>query len=93
MVRDTALHLGKDFAVSPICFHMITPKGARRLSTLTSLLAPRESLRTGVTRYLAPPKKMEVFGLSSPKKESNYLTRTIHYTIKYRKVNNLLKAT
>lgn len=54
--RNTTLHLGKDLAVSPACYHAINPEGFLLLSDKTSLLAPRGLLQTGITRYLAPPK-------------------------------------
>jgi hypothetical protein len=57
---DTALHWGKDFAVSSlqspeelICDLSIL--GAPYLSSGASLLAPLASRRTGVTRYLSAP--------------------------------------
>ena len=56
---DTALHWGKDFAVSlPHCYGIV-PDGTPRLSLWTSLLAPLGLLQTGVTRYLAPVKNRE----------------------------------
>ena len=52
---STVLHSSKDLAVSPLVFPQeLTPKGARFFQIKASLLAPRASLRTGVTRYLAP---------------------------------------
>ncbi len=62
---DTALHSGKDLAVSPACCHAIFPRedaslrrhfrilGNQRLSALASLFAPRGLLQTGITRYRA----------------------------------------
>lgn len=52
-MRGTALHRGKDFAVSSSPLDEVHPEGCRGLSSLTSLFAPRALLRTGVTRYLA----------------------------------------
>lgn len=52
----TALHLGKDFAVSLCNFLQIIPRGDPILSELASLLAPLELLQTGVTRYPAANK-------------------------------------
>ena len=47
---------------------MILPEGSRSLSSKASLLAPRVSRQTGVTRYLAAERlrALPVFGLSSP---------------------------
>jgi len=50
---STALHRGKDFAVSSPSSDGIHPEGCRGLSPLTSLFAPRALPRTGVTRYRA----------------------------------------
>jgi len=52
LAQDTALHSGKDLAVSPSPFDEIIPKGNPSLSASASLLAPLGLLRTGVTRYL-----------------------------------------
>lgn len=48
---DTALHKGKDLAVSFLSLNRTHPKGRRKLSPLTFLLAPLALQRTGVTRY------------------------------------------
>jgi len=50
---STALHVGRNFAVSPICLHMIIPEGTHCISALASLLASLRLLSTGVTRYPA----------------------------------------
>jgi hypothetical protein len=52
VVRDTALHAGKDLVVAPSSFDEILPEGSRGLSALTSLWSPLSSRTTGVTRYL-----------------------------------------
>lgn len=57
---DTALHGGKDLAVSPpespreLASGFFRPQRRLSLSLETSLLAPRASRRTGVTRYHSP---------------------------------------
>ena len=65
-----ALHTGKDLAVSPpwlpMKLFLIFQSGIRLLSLSASLLAPLQLLATGVTRYLALPLLIGVFGLSSP---------------------------
>ena len=51
---STALHRGKDLAVSfSVSPQRFISKRCPLLSLRTSLFAPRASLRTGVTRYLA----------------------------------------
>src|SRR3989344_7068621 len=52
--RDTTLHSGKDFAVSPVPFDTIIPEGILLLSESASLLAPLAFLRMGITHYHAP---------------------------------------
>ncbi len=52
--RSTALHWGKDFAVSPRHRCRATLKRVLWLSPQASLLAPLGLLQTGVTRYLFP---------------------------------------
>jgi hypothetical protein len=54
IAADTALHRGKDFAVSLLHFCKTIPCGILRLSPLASLLAPLGLLSAGVTRYLSP---------------------------------------
>lgn len=64
----TALHAGKDFAVSPEALPpLLTLLGrvSMYLRTPTSLLAPLTLLWTGVTRYHSPVQRLGVFGLSS----------------------------
>ena len=61
----TALHAGKDLAVSPSSFNEILPKGSLGLSASASLLAPLRSLETGVTRYPLHIFICDMFGLSS----------------------------
>lgn len=48
---DTALHVGKDFAVSLLPSDRIIPEGTLSLSALASLLAPLCLRTAGVTRY------------------------------------------
>lgn len=50
---STALHTGKDFAVSLSCHHEIILQENPSLSALASLLAPLWLPTTGVTRYPA----------------------------------------
>jgi len=60
MAPGTALHAGKDLAVSPRTSpHGLTPtnRGALSFRTRASLLAPLASRRTGITRYPAPRPK------------------------------------
>lgn len=66
-----ALHTGKDLAVSPrelpLKLFLTYQPGIPRLSHVwASLLAPLQLLATGITRYLAPGRGQDVFGLSSP---------------------------
>jgi len=52
LARDTALHPGKDLAVSPRMLpYGLTHMGCFFLSLEASLLAPLKLLSTGVTRY------------------------------------------
>lgn len=54
--RDTALHAGKDLAVSLLRFRKILPEGSLCFSARASLLAPLATHSvdaTGVTRYLS----------------------------------------
>lgn len=80
---STALHLSKDFAVSPQHFCWIIPCGTLCLQAQTSLLAPLSLRTTGVTRYPSPIAinvRQEVFGLSSPSKtQSNYPLQTCSF--------------
>jgi hypothetical protein len=63
---STALHRSKDLAVSPACFHAILPEGSSSVSGQASLLAPRGSLQTGITRYPSSGSLLRtVSGLSS----------------------------
>ncbi len=48
---STALHIGKDLAVSILCCHRHHPLGGLFLSDQASLLAPLGLRQTGVTRY------------------------------------------
>lgn len=52
-VPGTALHLGKDLAVSIPAFAGLYPEGSPLLSLWASLFAPRGLLQMGVTHYLA----------------------------------------
>jgi len=58
--KGATLHRGKDLTVSPLPSDRIIPGGTRGLSALASLLAPLESLQTGVTRYLLPVFQVDV---------------------------------
>lgn len=53
--HGTALHPGKDLAVSPpVLPQKLTRKGCSSLSLRASLLAPLRLLSTGITRYPSP---------------------------------------
>ena len=72
---DTALHAGKDLAVSLLRSRKILPEGSLCFSARASLLAPLATHSvdaTGVTRYLSA--KADVFGLSSLLSQSDCLT-------------------
>lgn len=80
---DPILHSRKDLAVSPLCFHKITPCGVHCLSAPASLLAPLLLPTTDVTRYASSIKR-GMFGLSSfsckaksscPAQQNHYITR------------------
>lgn len=73
--RDTALHAGKDLAVSLLAFPQeFTPKGALIFRSRASLFAPRRLLSAGVTRYRAALPKQSACSDFPPfaKTKSNY---------------------
>ena len=78
--RDTALHAGKDLAVSLLRFHKILPEGSLCFSARASLLAPLATHSvdaTGVTRYHS--RASRGYRCSKCSRCSNWIFHLEHY--------------